>query len=139
MQTRSAVVTQGADDRKEKVPFDPQAFLDSYAAKFTAPRDYWWDGSAEALHRLSAHYDSLRPEWKVQVGPKLNQWLRSRDKTTREIALEFAETLALPDTLWTLRWVQLKCLLIPWRWGSVVQAHSVIQEIKEEKRSHSRR
>ena len=128
----SRVMIGKAGVRMEKVPFDPQAFLDNYAPKYTSPRDYRWETSSDALDRLSDHYDSLKPEWKLQVGPKLNEWLTSRDKTTREIALEFAETLALPETRWTLRWVRLNSLLMPWRWGNVVQAHSAIQAIKKD-------
>ena len=122
-----------SDTRVEmkKVPFDPQTFLDHYAGHFMGQLNTRWGEPYYSLGQLSDHYKWLKPEWQVQVGPKLNQWLRSHDKETRFIAIEFADALALPETLWTLRWVGLKALLLPWRWGSVQDIYWAIKSVKE--------
>ena len=131
-------MSQETEVRMKKVPFDPQTFLDHYAGMWATQREARWAEHWETLSTLTHHYDWLKPEWKAQVGPKLNEWLRSHDKATRLVALDFARTLALPETLWTLRWVQLLSLLMPWRWGSFPQVRKVIRRTKRGERLYSR-
>ena len=123
----------------KKVPFDPQTFLDHYAGMWAAQRDAPWGDTWETLLTLTQHFDWLKPEWKVRVGRKLNEWLRSPDKATRLVAIDFARTLALPETLWTLRWVQLLSLLMPWRWGNLRQVHKAIRRTTKGERLFPRR